>query len=111
MAERRKVRIAAVGDLHLDGRSGRFRETFARVNREADVLAVCGDITTHGEPDQARAFVDELEGVEIPVVAVLGNHDHEHEADGRGTWRCSAAAASTCSTAIRWSSTASASPG
>jgi Icc-related predicted phosphoesterase len=81
MGEARTVRIAAVGDLHLDGRSpGRFREAFARVNREADVLAVCGDITTHGEPDQARAFVDELEGVEIPVVAVLGNHDHEHEA-------------------------------
>jgi Icc-related predicted phosphoesterase len=80
MAERRKVRIAAMADIHLDANSsGRFREMFARVNREADVLAVCGDLTTHGEPDQARAFVDEIEGVEIPIVAVLGNHDHECE--------------------------------
>jgi Icc-related predicted phosphoesterase len=78
MGEGRKVRVAAVADLHLDGnRPGAYREMFARIDREADVLAVCGDLTTHGEPGQARAFVDELEGVDIPVVAVLGNHDCE----------------------------------
>ena len=27
---------------------------------------------------EGRAFVEELESVDIPVVAVLGNHDHEH---------------------------------
>jgi Icc-related predicted phosphoesterase len=78
MADQRKVRIAAVADLHVDGKSpGRCRSALAGVNGDADVLALCGDLTTHGEPEQARAVVRELDGVEIPIVAVLGNHDYE----------------------------------
>lgn len=79
MAEhRREIRIAAVGDLHYDERRDTsFRDMFARVNQRADILVVCGDMTTHGKPDQMRSFVAELAGVEIPIVAVLGNHDHE----------------------------------
>ncbi len=81
MAEgERRVRIAAVGDLHFDGTStGGLRDFFARVEREADVLALCGDLTTHGTPAQMRGFVDEMAGFDLPVVAVLGNHDHESD--------------------------------
>lgn len=75
----RTVRVAAIGDLHFDTRSrGTLTELFDRVNREADVLALVGDLTTHGEPDQMAAFLQELETVSVPVVTVLGNHDHEH---------------------------------
>ena len=78
MSDGRDLRIAAVGDLHFDGtRSGTLREMFADVQRHADVLALCGDMTTHGQPEQMTAFVNELTGVRIPVVAVLGNHDYE----------------------------------
>jgi Icc-related predicted phosphoesterase len=77
MAPERQVRVAVVGDLHFDGKPGALRDVFADVNREADILALCGDLTTHGEEVQARGFVQELEGVELPIVAVLGNHDHE----------------------------------
>ena len=74
----RKIRIAAVGDLHYDsGRGVSFRDMFSDVNRKADILVICGDMTTHGKPDQMAGFVDELAGVTIPIVAVLGNHDHE----------------------------------
>lgn len=74
----RQFRIAAIADVHFDGsRHGSLRELFADIHRNADVLCVCGDLTTHGSTDQARAFIDELAGIEIPVVAVLGNHDHE----------------------------------
>src|SRR5690606_24732996 len=74
----REVRIAALADLHYDGgRPGSLHELFAEVHRVADVLALCGDMTTHGRPDQMKAFVDELAGVEVPVIAVLGNHDYE----------------------------------
>ena len=76
--EGREVRIAAVGDLHYDATRGTsFRDMFAEVNKKADILVLCGDMTTHGKPDQMAAFVGELAGVEIPIVAVLGNHDHE----------------------------------
>lgn len=77
MAER-QVRIAAVGDLHFDDTvGGTLRPLFADISRNADVLALCGDLTTHGRPEQVRAFIDELAGVEIPIVGVLGNHDHD----------------------------------
>jgi Icc-related predicted phosphoesterase len=72
------VRIAAIGDPHYDGNApGSLVETFAAANSDADILVLCGDLTTHGRADQMRAFVDELKGVDIPIVAVLGNHDYE----------------------------------
>jgi len=78
MSEERQVRVAAIGDLHFDGSSaGSLRDLFAEVHRSADVLALCGDLTTHGRPEQMKAFVNELAGVQVPIVAVLGNHDHE----------------------------------
>ena len=78
MTSERTVRIAAMGDLHFDGTStGALRRIFADISRDADILALVGDLTTHGEASQVRGFVDELEGVDVPIVAVLGNHDHE----------------------------------
>lgn len=74
----RKLKIAAIGDLHFDERSrGALTELFERVNREADVLALVGDLTTHGRRDQMDTFLDEFRVVDVPTVAVLGNHDHE----------------------------------
>ncbi|MGH7468975.1 MAG: metallophosphoesterase family protein [Longimicrobiales bacterium] len=77
-ADARQVRIAALGDLHYDGSvPGSLVETFASANRAAEVLVLCGDLTTHGRADQMRSLIDELKAVDIPIVAVLGNHDHE----------------------------------
>jgi Icc-related predicted phosphoesterase len=73
------VRIAAVGDLHF-GRSGHgppLRALFSEVVERADVLALCGDLTDSGEPDEARALARALAAATIPTVAVLGNHDYE----------------------------------
>lgn len=76
----RQVRIAAVGDLHMsDDSRGGYASLFARVNQESDILALVGDITTHGKPEQMRAFVEDIQVVEKPMVAVLGNHDHESD--------------------------------
>jgi len=73
------VRIAAVADIHL-GRavSGPPLQTIlARVGEAADVLAICGDLTDRGDPDEARQLARALTGVGVPIVAVLGNHDYE----------------------------------
>ncbi|HEX7049702.1 MAG TPA: metallophosphoesterase [Longimicrobiales bacterium] len=81
MAADRVIRIAAVGDLHFDHDArGSLVKLFAKINQNADILALCGDLTTHGRVDQMRACVEEMSPVEIPIVAVLGNHDHEAEA-------------------------------
>ena len=77
----RHVRIAAVGDFHFDlERATELRGSFAGLRGEADVLVLCGDLTTHGRPDQTRGFIELLADVDIPIVAVLGNHDFEADA-------------------------------
>jgi Icc-related predicted phosphoesterase len=77
----RPVRIAAVADLHFDGSArGALAHVFAEANRKCQVLVLAGDLTTHGRPDQMRLLIEELSGVEIPIVAVLGNHDHDADA-------------------------------
>lgn len=71
------IRIAAFGDVHVGADSrGRLRESFARVDEQADVLLVAGDLTRCGSPDEAQMLADELSEVRVPIVAVLGNHDH-----------------------------------
>jgi Icc-related predicted phosphoesterase len=72
------ARIAAVGDLHCTVDSkGRLRELFTRASLDADVIALCGDLTDYGLPDEAHVLAGELAGARVPVVGVLGNHDHE----------------------------------
>jgi Icc-related predicted phosphoesterase len=74
-----RVRIAAVADLHF-GRAGTgppLRTLFADVAEQADVLALCGDLTDTGEPEDAKALARALSPGTIPTVAVLGNHDYE----------------------------------
>lgn len=73
------VRVAAIGDVHCSPNSrGSLQAVLAQVAASADVLALCGDLTNHGTPDEAHALVQELSAVgSLPVVAVLGNHDYE----------------------------------
>jgi Icc-related predicted phosphoesterase len=78
MTSARTIRIAAIGDLHVaKNAQGTFQQLFAQISSSADVLALCGDFTDYGVPDEARVLARELTSVKIPVVAVLGNHDYE----------------------------------
>ena len=76
---RRQLRIAAIGDLHVSKTSqGAFHALFTQISQTADVLLLCGDFTDYGLPDEARVLARELtSSVNIPVIAVLGNHDYE----------------------------------
>ncbi|VUD41819.1 3',5'-cyclic adenosine monophosphate phosphodiesterase CpdA [Thalassocella blandensis] len=72
------VRIAAVGDLHCrENSAGLLSPLFNYANQRADILLLAGDLTDYGLPEEANTLVDELAEVQIPVVAVLGNHDYE----------------------------------
>lgn len=78
MSEPRTVRIAAVGDIHVTkGSHGVLQPLLAPLNAQADVLLLCGDLTDYGLREEAAVLVKELQGVRIPIVAVLGNHDFE----------------------------------
>lgn len=80
--EGRLLRIAAVGDLHC-GREGQgapkplLSRLATEAQAQADVLLLAGDLTSHGRPEEADDVAEMLEGLDIPVVAVMGNHDHE----------------------------------
>ena len=71
------IRIAAAGDVHASEVSReRVERAFAAIESEADVVLLAGDLTTTGEPEEARVLADACRGLSIPVFAVLGNHDH-----------------------------------
>jgi len=76
------VRVAAVGDVHLDADVvGRYRPALAHLAEKADVLLLAGDLTRHGTPEEARCVATEFGGLDVPVVAVLGNHDYHSDAE------------------------------
>jgi Icc-related predicted phosphoesterase len=70
------IRIAAAGDIHAGtGDGDRVREAFARIEEQADLVLLAGDLTQHGQVDEICVVADACRGLSIPIVAVLGNHD------------------------------------
>jgi Icc-related predicted phosphoesterase len=70
------VRVAAAGDVHC--RSDRREEIaaeFAGLDEQADLLLLAGDLTATGAPEEGAVLADACRELEMPVFAVLGNHD------------------------------------
>lgn len=71
------IRIAAVGDIHLGSDTvDRFSRSITAVDDDADMLLLAGDLCRLGEPEEADLVARAVGDVGVPVVAVLGNHDH-----------------------------------
>jgi Icc-related predicted phosphoesterase len=77
------IRIAAAGDVHAsEATRERVERAFEKVAAECDVILLAGDLTTTGEPEQAKVVADACRAIDVPVFAVLGNHDfHAGRAD------------------------------
>jgi Icc-related predicted phosphoesterase len=74
------VRVAAAADVHAsDVSRDRLERAFTELEDEADVVLLAGDLTTSGEPEQAAVLADACRLVDVPVFAVLGNHDWHAE--------------------------------
>ena len=73
------LRLAALSDVHYGRQAkGRHAELFEEASANADVLAICGDLTDYGLPEEAQNLASDLRShVRIPILAVLGNHDFE----------------------------------
>jgi Icc-related predicted phosphoesterase len=70
------VRVAAAGDIHAAvGDEDRVRTAFADVAERADLIALAGDLSQHGQVDEIAVVADACRDLAVPVVAVLGNHD------------------------------------
>ena len=70
------MRVAAAGDLHCrPSQADAVRRAFAQTAPDVDAFLLAGDLTTHGEPEQAAVLADACRDLGVPVVTVLGNHD------------------------------------
>jgi Icc-related predicted phosphoesterase len=79
-AQRKPIRIAAVGDLHCTKASlGSLSPWLSTVNDRADILLLCGDLTDYGTKEEVQVLLKELSVVRLPMLAVLGNHDFESD--------------------------------
>jgi len=74
------IRIAAAADIHAsDVSADRVKQAFSELQGEADVVLLAGDLTTSGEPEQAEVIGAACGQLNVPIFAVLGNHDHHAE--------------------------------
>ena len=77
------IKVAAAGDIHChEGNREQIGRAFERIAERADLIALAGDLTTHGDPEQAAVLADACRDLNVPVFAVLGNHDwHANRVD------------------------------
>jgi uncharacterized protein len=70
------LRIAAAGDVHCSEHNHEdVRRAIEALRGTADLVLLAGDLTTHGEPEQGALLADACAPLDVPVFAVLGNHD------------------------------------
>ena len=71
------IRIAAVGDIHVSTDTcGRLAASLRGIGERADTLLIAGDLTQVGSDAEVDCLLRELAVVDVPIIAVLGNHDH-----------------------------------
>ena len=76
MQNGRPIRVAAAGDVHASpGEQQRIQRAFESLERGTDLVLLAGDLTTCGDPAEVSVLAEACRGLQVPVVAVLGNHD------------------------------------
>jgi uncharacterized protein len=72
------LRIAAIADIHCRIESADLVEQLVDdVRGNAELLILAGDLTDNGRLEEGEVLLAGIETIDVPVVAVLGNHDHE----------------------------------
>lgn len=76
------IRVAAVGDIHLGlDSAGTYAPHLESLSDRADIFLIAGDLTKHGDPEEAGVLASELRDVDVPIVCVLGNHDYHSDSE------------------------------
>lgn len=75
-AGKRSIRIAAIGDLHVQHAIPRnLQAALHAIDGTADLLVITGDLTEGGRIPEMELAGEMLAGLRVPKIAVLGNHD------------------------------------
>src|SRR3954462_1089316 len=70
------IKVATAGDIHCsEANREETAAAFAQIDGSVDLILLAGDLTTHGETEQAQVLADACRDLTTPVIAVLGNHD------------------------------------
>lgn len=70
------LQIVATGDLHIRADDpGAAAHRLRSGSHNADLLLIAGDITESGRIIEARRASALLAGIDVPILAVMGNHD------------------------------------
>src|SRR4051794_41948787 len=80
------IRIAAAGDVHCrESHRDEAIAAFAKLEGTVDMVLLAGDLTTCGEPAEARVLAEACRQLSLPVIAGVRNHDwHRRKAQGAG---------------------------
>jgi uncharacterized protein len=73
------VKIVVIGDIHcrLDT-TDLIEKLLGELNNDYDALILAGDLTDNGLAEEAELLVSQLKQIKAPIVAILGNHDHQN---------------------------------
>src|SRR3954465_12414401 len=74
------IKVATAGDIHCS--EANRDETAAAVrdiDGTVDLILLAGDLTTHGEPEQAQVLADACRDLSTPVLTGLGNPDWQSD--------------------------------
>jgi len=67
-----------MADLHCRVNSA-LTPLFEGVEERADLMILAGDLTDTGLPAEMSVLLGELKHLSLPILAVVGNHDHEND--------------------------------
>jgi Icc-related predicted phosphoesterase len=77
---KQKLKIAAVADVHIKETSkDSLKKIIQSIGKEADIFLLCGDLTNFGQPQEVDILTEVFSQLNIPVLAVFGNHDYESD--------------------------------
>lgn len=72
------MNLLAIGDIHCRADTTDLIATLIDgLDSSYDVMLLAGDLTDNGKVEEAQALVDQLQAISAPILAILGNHDHE----------------------------------
>lgn len=72
------MKILAMGDVHCRvDTTDLITSLIGELDHSLDVLVLAGDLTDSGLPEEAEVLVQQLKKYTLPIIAILGNHDHE----------------------------------
>jgi len=72
------VKILSIGDLHcrLDS-NNLMQKLIGELGHGFDVMLLAGDLTDNGLVEEAEVLAKQLTQYSVPILTILGNHDHE----------------------------------